>query len=49
MSRKISLAEYKDNQGRLMFRDQFYVPDSDPLRLEIVRLYHDAPAAGHPA
>lgn len=48
LSKKISLAECKHKQGHLMFREQFYVPNHDPLRLELMRLYHDAPVAGHP-
>jgi hypothetical protein len=31
------------------FRCRLYVPDSAPLRTELLLNYHDAPSAGHPA
>jgi len=46
--RQISLADCKRQGDRLLYRDRLYVPDHDPLRLEILRYHHDNPAAGHP-
>lgn len=47
-SKKISFTECKDNQGRVMFGELFYVPNHDTLQLEVMRLYQDVPAGGHP-
>ncbi|KAH0603285.1 uncharacterized protein H6S33_007607 [Morchella sextelata] len=35
-------------KGRLFYRGSIYVPDYDPLKLRILKLYHDAVSAGHP-
>ena len=32
----------------ITFEGRFYIPKSTPLRNEIIRNHHDAPAAGHP-
>lgn len=47
-SKEISLAECTKDKGRLLYRGNLYVPDYDPLKLQILKLYHDAPSAGHP-
>lgn len=47
-SPKISLAECINDQGLLRFPGILYVPDYAPLRLMILRLHHDLPAAGDP-
>jgi transposase InsO family protein len=45
---KVSLADCSRRGDRLLFRDRLWVPNYDPLRLEILRTHHDIPAAGHP-
>jgi hypothetical protein len=47
-SREISLAECENLNERLIFRKTLFVPAYDPLRLELLRLHHEIPAAGHP-
>jgi hypothetical protein len=47
-SKDISLAECTEVEGRLLYRGSIYVPDYDPLKLRILKLYHDAVSAGHP-
>ena len=46
--RQISLAECSKIDNRLAYRGRLYVPDHDPLRLHLIKLHHDTPAAGHP-
>ena len=36
-----------DSDGLLRLNDRVYVPDSDDLRLRVLRTYHDHPTAGH--
>ncbi|KAI0991735.1 hypothetical protein K3495_g16452, partial [Podosphaera aphanis] len=47
-SSHISLAECDEVDGRLMYREALYIPDHDPLKLHILKNYHDAPSVGHP-
>jgi hypothetical protein len=47
-SRKISLAECSEKEGRLIYRERIYVPESTDLRLRLLQQYHDSPTAGHP-
>ena len=47
-SKLITLAECSKIEGYLHYRGKKYVPDYLPLKLEILRLYHDTPIAGHP-
>jgi len=46
--KKISLANCKETNGRLFYRDCLFVPDHTPLRLRLLQEYHDPPALGHP-
>lgn len=46
-SKKIRLAECEDRLGWLYFCDRLYIPVYTLLKLEIIRLHHDIPAAGH--
>lgn len=46
-TKKISLAECSNDQGQLRFRNALYIPDHAPLTLQIIKLHHDKPAAGH--
>ena len=47
-SKDITLSECAKRDNRLTYRSRCYVPDYEPLRLELMRVHHDAPAAGHP-
>ena len=44
----LSITECSEDSGRLQYRGRLYIPNSDELRLHILRQAHDAPAAGHP-
>jgi len=46
--KEISLAEFKERDGRLLYRDCVYVPDHPLLRLQLLQDHHDPPAMGHP-
>jgi transposase InsO family protein len=46
--KEISLADCKEIDGRLIYRDCIYVPDHVPLRLRLLQNHHDPPAVGHP-
>lgn len=46
-SKDISLAECTEIDKRLFYRGCLYVPNHDPLKLEILKSYHDAASAGH--
>jgi len=45
---EISLADCKERNSRLLYRDCIYVPDHTPLRLQLLQNHHDPPAMGHP-
>lgn len=47
-SRKISLGECEEERNRLRYRGKLFVPNYQPLRLRIIQISHDLPAAGHP-
>lgn len=47
-SKNISLAKCTEVEGRLLCRGNIYVPDYDALKLQSLKLYYDAPSAGHP-
>lgn len=47
-SKEASLAECSNDNGRLRFRGKLWVPNSQNLRLRILRDNHDSPLAGHP-
>lgn len=48
-SKEISLGECEeDDNGHLLYRSKIYVPNSDELKLSLLREYHDKPSAGHP-
>ena len=47
-SKQLSLAECKEENGHLIYRDRVYVPDYLPLKLQLIRDHHDTPAGGHP-
>jgi len=39
--------EWSEEQGLVLFRGKVYVPKNIKLRLEIIKLHHDTPVAGH--
>ena len=45
---KRGLEDWNTEEGLLLYKGRIYVPKDDTLRTEIVKLHHDAPAAGHP-
>ena len=45
---KVALAECEEHDGLLLVEGLCYVPDLDPIRLEILCSTHDASTAGHP-
>ncbi|SPJ89616.1 related to TY3B TY3B protein [Fusarium torulosum] len=45
---KITLAECKVVQDRLLYRDRLYVPNHDPLKTALLKACHEHPIAGHP-
>jgi transposase InsO family protein len=47
-SRRITLAECREQAERLWYRDRLYVPDHEPLRLHLLQNHHEVPVAGHP-
>ena len=47
-SKLISLAECSEIDNQLFYRERKYVPDHLPLKLYLLKQYHDNPIAGHP-
>jgi len=47
-SKQLSLAECKEENGYLIYRDRVYVPDYLPLKLQLIKDHHDTPAGVHP-
>ena len=47
-SRRITLGECSCDGRRLKYRDRLYVPEYEPLRFQLLRMHHEAAAAGHP-
>ena len=45
---KVALADCEEHDGLLLIEGLCYVPEVDPVRLEILRSTHDSPATGHP-
>ena len=37
----------RDSEGFLRLNDRIYVPDSEDLRIQVLRAFHDHPTAGH--
>ena len=40
--------EWSEEQGLILYQGKVYVPKDHKLRIEIVKLHHDTPTAGHP-
>ena len=48
-SKQLSLTEcQQDGNGRLLYRWRLYVPNHMPLKLRLIKDFHEVPAAGHP-
>lgn len=47
-SQKILLAECQEVEGKLQYKEAWYIPELDSLRLQILRTDHAAPSAEHP-
>ncbi|GBE77937.1 hypothetical protein SCP_0108190 [Sparassis crispa] len=45
---KSSLSDWEVRDGVILYKGKIYVPPSETLRRDLVRLYHDSPAMGHP-
>jgi len=47
-TKQLRSEEWSEEQGLVLFRGKVYVPKDIKLRLEIIKLHHDTPIAGHP-
>ena len=47
-TKQLRSEEWSEEQGLVLFRGKVYVPKNIKLRLEIIKLHHDTPVAGHP-
>ena len=47
-SKQLSLAECKEENGHLIYRDRVYIPHYLPLKLQLIKDHYDTPAGGHP-
>ncbi len=47
-SKKVSLAECSNDNGRLQFCGKLWIPDHQDLCLRILQDNHDSPLTGHP-
>lgn len=47
-SKQLSLTECRDDNNRLVYHQWLYIPDYMPLKLWLIRDFHEAPAVGHP-
>jgi len=45
---EITVAECTENEGRVMYRGNVYLPDMDELPVRIIQEHHDTALAGHP-
>ena len=45
---EITLADCENRGGILLYRNRFFVPRYEELRLHIMQSHHDSPAFGHP-
>jgi hypothetical protein len=47
-SKLITLSECEHRNDRLYYRGRLVIPDSDELKVKLLRIVHDSPAGGHP-
>jgi len=45
---EITVADCIEEEGRIRYRGNLYVPDNDELHLRIIQEHHDTALAGHP-
>jgi len=45
---EITIAECIEDERRIRYRGNLYVPDGDKVRLHIIQDHHDTGLAGHP-
>ncbi|GBE89916.1 Transposon Tf2-6 polyprotein [Sparassis crispa] len=45
---KSSLSDWEVHDGVILYKGKIYVPPSETLHRDLVRLHHDSPAMGHP-
>ena len=48
-TKMIRSGEWAPEQGLVLYRGKVYVPKNTKLRMEIIKLHHDSPVAGHPS
>jgi len=46
-TKQLQSEEWSKEQGLVLFRGKVYIPKNINLRLEIIKLHHDTPVAGH--
>src|SRR5512147_818026 len=46
-SRILTLSDCEEQDGHLWYQGKLYVPHYEPLKLQLLKDHHDAPAAGH--
>jgi len=47
-TKQLRSEEWSEEQGLVLFRGKVYIPKNIKLRLEIIKLHHNTPVAGHP-
>jgi hypothetical protein len=45
---EISLSEYQEYNGHLLYQQWLYIPIEDTLQLQTLQSHHDLPASRHP-
>jgi len=46
--KQLQSEEWSKEQGLVLFRGKVYIPKDIKVQLEIIKLHHDTPVAGHP-
>jgi hypothetical protein len=47
-SKKITLSECEEGDGKLFYRNRLAIPDHDELKIKLLRRIHDSPVGSHP-
>ena len=47
-SKTVTLSDCEDREGRLYYRNKLVIPDSDELKIKILRTVCNSLAGGHP-
>lgn len=45
---KSALSDWREEDGKIFFKNRCYVPADEQLRRDLIRQHHDTPAMGHP-